>query len=110
MFYYIKIFTFKYDDISKNYITHFGKKAKKILNKLQLLSGVFGVCVCVCMFESFQKGEKNSLRCICLDFVTIITESFKMSKQLRPDQSIQRKTNYHLKIIWLVSEIADCNI
>lgn len=89
-------------------MTHFGKKAKKILNKLQLLSGFSGVCVC--MFESFQKEEKNSLRCICLDFVVIITESFKMSKQLRPDQSIQRKTNYHLKIIWLVSEIADCNI
>lgn len=43
--------------MSKNYITHFGKKAKKILNKLQLLSGFFGACVC--MFESFQKGEKN---------------------------------------------------
>lgn len=53
----LKIFTFKYDDISKNYITHFGKKAKKILNKLQLLSGFFGVCVCACLNLSRKERQ-----------------------------------------------------
>lgn len=51
----LKIFTFKYDDISKNYITHFGKKAKKILNKLQLLSGFFGVCACLNLSRKERK-------------------------------------------------------
>lgn len=98
-----KIFTFKlYDYIRKN----ISKKARKRPNQLQLLSFVFFFCACLKLSRKERKIRKD----VCLNFVVIITESFKMSKQLRPDQSIQRKTNYHLKIIWLVSEIADCNI